>query len=116
MTTCILIDATSLALCNLLLLLIDTLLSLLSLSFTAVGPWVRKLGASTTAPKAMAMFTLFLLFASMGGGADRGRLTSSIAMGERWLGDKGGGGLTKGGNGKTTTAAATMVDGGGRRQ
>jgi hypothetical protein len=45
------------------------------------------------------MLPLSLLFASTGGGADRGGLTPSIAMGERRLDDKGKGGFLKGGNG-----------------
>ncbi len=64
-----------------------------------VGPWVRKLRALATAPRATAMLPLSLLFASTGGGADRGGLTPSIAMGERRLDDKGKGGFLKGGNG-----------------
>ena len=112
----ILIGVMSLALCKLLLLLIDMSLSSLSLSFPAVGPWVRESGASMTAPKATAMLSLSLLFTSTGGGADRGGLTPSITMGERRLDDKGGGGLMKGGNGKTTMVAATAVIGGGRQQ
>ena len=104
------------ALCNLSLLLIDTLLSLLSLLFTVVGPWVREPGALTTTPKAMAMLPLSSLFAGTGGGADHGGLTPSIVMGERQLNDKGGRGLKKGGGGETTTAAVTDANGGGRQQ
>ena len=116
MTAHILIGAMSLVLCNLLLLLIDMSLSLLSLLFTTVGSWVRESGVSTTAPKATAMLLLSLLFASTGISAQRGGLTPSIATGERWLDDKGGGGLMKGGGGETTMAAATAVSGSSRQQ
>ena len=97
-------------------LLLNWAIAFLAFTIVRVYAGVRESGALTTAPKATAMLPLSSLFASTGGGADRGGLTLSITMGEWRLNDKGGGGLTKGGNSKTTTAAATAVNGGGRGQ